>query len=181
MSRAQSSLLLLHANEQKDYYEVLGVAKDASEADIKRAYKKLALKWHPDKNPEDEELAQRRWAVQQAYEVLGDAQKRRRYDNQKAFFSEESGEEWDGADSGFQPPGQPVTSWSQLSQLMEMDEPCVIHVYSDQRHYFGQWMFEVVQEVKLAHLNVFTADEAERSQGHEQKCPSTLVDLLVSG
>lgn len=155
-----SSFLLLHGNEQKDYYEVLGVAKDASEADIKRAYKKLALKWHPDKNPEDKELAQRKFiAVQQAYEVLGDTEKRRRYDNQKAFFSEESGEEWDGADSGFQPPGQPVTSWSQLSQLMEMDEPCVIHVYSDQRHYFGQWMFEVVQEVKLAHLNVFTADE----------------------
>lgn len=155
-----SSFLLLHATEQKDYYEVLGVAKDASEADIKRAYKKLALKWHPDKNPEDKDLAQRKFiAVQQAYEVLGDADKRRRYDNQKAFFSEESGEEWDGADSGFQPPGQPVTNWTRLSQLMEMDEPCVIHVYSDQRHYFGQWMFEVVQEVKLAHLNVFTADE----------------------
>lgn len=73
-----SSFLLLHATEQKDYYEVLGVAKDASEADIKRAYKKLALKWHPDKNPEDKDLAQRKFiAVQQAYEVLGDADKRR--------------------------------------------------------------------------------------------------------
>lgn len=156
------SLLLLHARkEQKDYYEVLDVSKDASEAEIKRAYKKLALKWHPDKNPDQPELAQREFiAVQQAYEVLGDADKRRRYDNQKAFFSEESGEEWEGADSGFKPPGDPVTTWAQLTKIIDMDEPCVIHVYSDQRHYFGQWMFEVAQEVKLAHLNVFTADEA---------------------
>eukprot|EP00913_Durusdinium_trenchii_P000641 g594.t1 len=102
-------------------------------------------------------------AVQQAYEVLGDADKRRRYDNQKAFFSEESGEEWEGADSGFKPPGDPVTTWAQLTKIIDMDEPCVIHVYSDQRHYFGQWMFEVAQEVKLAHLNVFTADEAQQT------------------
>eukprot|EP00434_Breviolum_minutum_P012961 symbB.v1.2.011427.t1/scaffold761.1/size164655/12 len=69
----------------QDYYEVLGVAKEATESEIKRAYKKLALKWHPDKNPDEPELAQRKFiAVQQAYEVLGDGEKRRRYDNQKA-------------------------------------------------------------------------------------------------
>lgn len=149
------------SQKEKDYYEVLGVAQDASESDIKRAYKKLALKWHPDKNPDQKETAQREFiAVQQAYEVLGDVDKRRRYDNQKAFFSEESGEEWEGADrGGFEPPGEPVSSLSRLAEILSMNEPYVIHVYSDQRHYFGQWMNEVAQEVKLAHLNVFTAEE----------------------
>ncbi|CAE7236819.1 P58B [Symbiodinium natans] len=112
------------SQKEKDYYQVLGVAQDASEADIKRAYKKLALKWHPDKNPDQMEVAQREFiAVQQAYEVLGDADKRRRYDNQKAFFSEESGEEWDGADrGGFEPPGEPVSSLATLTRILNMDE-----------------------------------------------------------
>ena len=66
--------------EKKDYYEVLGVAKDASEADIKKAYRTLAKKYHPDMHPGDAEAEARFKEVNEAYSVLSDAEKRSKYD-----------------------------------------------------------------------------------------------------
>ncbi len=65
---------------KRDYYEVLGVDKSATEVEIKRAYRRLAVKYHPDKNPGDKEAEEKFKEAAEAYAVLSDAQKRNRYD-----------------------------------------------------------------------------------------------------
>src|SRR5687767_12190673 len=65
---------------KRDYYEVLGVNKDASEDDLKKAYRKLAMKWHPDRNPDNPKAEENFKEAKEAYEVLADAQKRAAYD-----------------------------------------------------------------------------------------------------
>ncbi len=65
---------------KRDYYKVLEVARNASEADIKKAYRRLAMKDHPDRNPDDKEAEERFKEAKEAYEVLTDAQKRAIYD-----------------------------------------------------------------------------------------------------
>ena len=68
------------AQEKRDYYEVLGVSKTATEAEIKKAYRKLAMKYHPDYNPGDKEAEEKFKEINEAHEVLSDPEKRQRYD-----------------------------------------------------------------------------------------------------
>ena len=65
---------------KRDYYEVLGVNKDASDDEIKKAYKKMAIKYHPDRNPGDKKAEEMFKEAAEAYDVLRDANKRRQYD-----------------------------------------------------------------------------------------------------
>jgi molecular chaperone DnaJ len=65
---------------KRDYYETLGVARDAQEADIKKAYRRLAMKFHPDRNPGDKDAEEKFKEAKEAYEVLTDSQKRSTYD-----------------------------------------------------------------------------------------------------
>ncbi|SDI96710.1 molecular chaperone DnaJ [Ferrimonas sediminum] len=65
---------------KRDFYEVLGVARDASERDIKKAYKRLAMKFHPDRNPGDTQAEESFKEVKEAYEILTDSEKRAAYD-----------------------------------------------------------------------------------------------------
>ncbi len=90
----------------KDYYKILGVKKTASDDELKKQYRKLALKYHPDKNPDDPETAEKKFAdVANAYEVLSDPEKRRIYDlgGEESLKSGNHG----GPSGGFQQRGFP--------------------------------------------------------------------------
>ncbi|HEX2675110.1 MAG TPA: DnaJ domain-containing protein, partial [Polyangiales bacterium] len=86
--------------EKRDYYEVLGVTRSATADELKRAYKQLAIKYHPDKNPDDKQAEEEFKRVSEAYAVLCDADKRRRYDQlgHAAFDPARGGQGFDAAD-----------------------------------------------------------------------------------
>ena len=67
-------------SNKRDYYEVLGISKDATEADIKKAFRKKAMEYHPDRNPDDPKAAEKFKEASEAYEILSDSQKKSSYD-----------------------------------------------------------------------------------------------------
>lgn len=82
--------------QYKDYYDILGVEKQASDKEIKKAYRKLATKYHPDKNPDDKAAEEKFKEITEAYEVLSDPEKRKKY--------EQLGSNWEAfQQSGFDP------------------------------------------------------------------------------
>ena len=89
----------MSATQQKDYYKALGVPKKASPDEIRKSYRRLARKYHPDLNPGDHSAEQRFKDVQEAYDILSDKQKRQRYD-QFGFYSENAGSQGAGASPG---------------------------------------------------------------------------------
>src|SRR5580765_2119809 len=95
--------------EYKDYYKVLGVSKNATQEDIKKAFRKLAVKYHPDKNPGDKKAEEKFKEANEANEVLSDPEKRKKYD--------QLGENWNryqqqGGDAG----GFDWNQWAQRGQ-----------------------------------------------------------------
>ena len=78
------------ATDFKDYYQILGVSKTATPEEIKRAYRKLARKYHPDLNPGDKEAEQRFKEINEAQEVLSDPEKRTKYDQFGQYWQQGS-------------------------------------------------------------------------------------------
>ena len=90
------------AENKRDYYEVLGVSKDADEDTLKKAYRKLAKKYHPDANPGDKEAEAKFKEASEAYSVLSDPQKRQQYDQfGHAAFEQGGGAGYGGGFGGF--------------------------------------------------------------------------------
>ncbi|PHH62580.1 hypothetical protein CDD81_6895 [Ophiocordyceps australis] len=81
MKEVHKAELELKKSQRKDYYKIMGLEKDAGPDDIKKAYRKLAVKLHPDKNPGDDEAEAKFKDMQEAYETLSDPQKKAAYDN----------------------------------------------------------------------------------------------------
>lgn len=95
------------ARNYKDYYSILGVSRDASDKEIKAAYRRLARKYHPDVNPGDKTAEEKFKEVSEAYEVLSDKEKRSRYD--------QFGQYWEQAGAGASAPGGPGPGWDSFT------------------------------------------------------------------
>lgn len=87
--------------EYKDYYKILGVNRNANQEEIKKAYRKLAKKYHPDLNPNDKEAQEKFKDINEAYEVLSDEEKRKRYDAFGSNFNFNHGQHFDPSQFGF--------------------------------------------------------------------------------
>ncbi len=85
----------------KDFYSILGVSRDASEEDLKSAFRKLALKYHPDRNPDDKSAEEKFKEINEAYSVLSDPEKRRMYDLYGTSMGSASSEGFGFSDFGF--------------------------------------------------------------------------------
>src|SRR4030095_5686383 len=106
--------------DYKDYYKILGVERNASEEDIRKAYRKLAMKFHPDRNPNDKQAEERFKEINEAYQVLSDSKKRAHYDRLGSDYSnwQRRGEQGDfdwGKSEGF--PGGVRVEYGDLDDL----------------------------------------------------------------
>ena len=91
--------------EYKDYYKILGVERSASQDDIKKAYRKLAVKYHPDKNPDDKVAEEKFKEISEAYQVIGNADSRKKYDELGANWKQYENAGFGGGAHGFNASG----------------------------------------------------------------------------
>lgn len=104
------------ATDFKDYYAILGVAKNSSEAEIKKAFRKLARKYHPDLNPGDKQAEAKFKEINEAYEILSDADKRSKYDRFGQYWKQAS------AGGGWSPNAGRSAAGFDFSQYANFDE-----------------------------------------------------------
>ncbi len=98
--------------EYRDYYKTLGVDKEASADEIKKAYRQLAKQYHPDLHPDDQEAQEKFKQINEAYEVLGDAEKRKKYDTFGSNYNFSGGQNFDPRDFGFGGSGSRTYTYS---------------------------------------------------------------------
>ena len=87
--------------EYKDYYKILEVDKSASKDDIKKSYRRLAKKYHPDLHPDDKNAQDKFKELNEAYEVLGDEKKKQQYDTFGSSYNFSGGQNFDPSQYGF--------------------------------------------------------------------------------
>ena len=110
----------------EDLYQTLGVGRDASKDEIKKAHRKLALKYHPDKNPDDKVASEKFKRAQEAYDVLSDEEKRAAYDRYGADFEKIRS-------SGYQPVLVVLMVWIWI-RFLEVAEEAVLAAAVDKRN-----------------------------------------------
>lgn len=118
--------------EYKDYYKTLGVERNASADEVRKAYRKLAMQFHPDRNPGDKQAEEKFKEINEAYQVLSDPQKRARFDQLGSAYS--TWQQRGGSPNDF--------DWSQWMSGQPGGQPGGVHVeYGDINDLFGQDIF----------------------------------------
>lgn len=92
--KVKEAEVALKQSKEKNYYKILGIPRNADKKQVKKAYKEMALKWHPDKNPDNAEEAEKKFTeVAEAYEVLSDPELRGKYDRGEEVFENQGGQQ----------------------------------------------------------------------------------------
>ena len=141
----------------KDYYKILGVSKGATKDEIKKAYRNLARKYHPDHNPDNKQAEEKFKELQEAHEVLSDDEKRKTYD----MFG--SAEFSPGGQTTWRRPGDPSGGSYQYTYSSQ-DFPGFEGIFKDIFGFGG----ELVEEVQGVLLGIFSAKDQEKSRSREK-------------
>jgi curved DNA-binding protein len=158
--------------EYKDYYKILGVDRKASEKDIKHAYRKLALKTHPDKNPGDKKAEENFKEINEAYQVLSDPDKRSRYDQLGTSYNQ-----WQqgGAPGG----GFNWEDWYTTNQSGNVRVSGLEDIFGDEFSEFFRRIFGGVQDMGSPGSGRRTAQRSRRTQmpAYQQEVTISLAEV----
>src|SRR5579859_6904354 len=166
------------AVEYKDYYKILGVKKDAPDKEIKQAYRRLARKYHPDVNPGDATSEERFKEIGEAYAVLSDAQKRKKYDQFGPSLRD--GSFWRGPGAGPRPSSRVYTTTRDYAK--DFDASNFGSGFSD---FFDALFGQATGRTRGADANgsagTRTRAEATKGSDVEQSIEVTLEEVATGG